>query len=149
MDHAAHAGNAAAVAHELADVAASVAAAITAVSHRSDGAIVVTGDHATPMNGSAHSDGKVPVFMYGPGARAAAARAIGRPFTADDALHPPTINATDVPLIFPFFPSGSRDCIRDAEVHVDYTWMTTGLVLAAVAGATAIGACAGVRRKKD
>lgn len=147
MDHAAHAGDAAAVTHEAADVAAAVLAAVYILAHRADAIVVVTGDHATPLNGTAHSPEKVPVLVYGHGARAAAARAIGRS-RADDALHPPSINASDLPLLFPYFPAtGSRSCTRGARA--DRSWIFIGVALAAIAVAAACLALINVRRKKD
>lgn len=148
MDHAAHLGDAEAVAHELADVVASVNAAITTLSRRTDAMVVVTGDHMTPLNGTAHSSEKVPVLIYGAGARSAAARAIGRS-SADDALRPPSINASDIPLLFPFFPAtGSRSCTKDAAMAADRAWVYVGGAFGAVAVVAAISTCVGARRRK-
>jgi len=105
MDHAAHAGDEVALVYQYADTAAAVKVAISALAHRNDSLVVVTGDHATVFNGTAHSAAAVPVLVYGSGAREAASRIVE--LNGSSAFSPPVFDATDFPKLFPFFVSGS------------------------------------------
>ena len=115
LDHAAHAGDAAAITYEEEDVAAAVHVALAALAGREDATVIVAGDHVTKTGTVAHSDDAVPVLVYGSTAQDAVQRATGSAAPAAPAFWPPpaggpaapAIPSTDFPLLLPYF---RREC---------------------------------------
>ena len=139
LDHAAHAGNAAAAEHEMDDVAAAVHIAVAALARRADATVIVTGDHGTHFGSALHSEETVPLLIYG-GARAAAGP-LAWPPAADAA--PPTIAATDLPAMLPYF---RRDCSGHLVHNSAPGWLLLACGAAFVAAAAAVTT---TRRKRE
>ena len=132
LDHAAHAGNAAAAEHEMDDVAAAVHIAVAALARRADATVIVTGDHGTHFGSAQHSDEAVPLLIYGAGARAAAGPLAWPPAAG---AAPPTIAATDLPAMFPYF---RRDCSGQLVHRPAPGWLFLACGAAFVTAAAAV-----------